>query len=420
MLPNINKNRIARIVKENFVFAIKTLRQFVPSFAPLSPGSNSSTLSTLSALPVLCLLSAGIGLAGCSKPAPKVEDVRPVRALVLASSHVDVNAEFPGEVRARVESRLGFRVGGKIVARKVDVGALVKRGQVLMQLDPQDLQLSQAQALAALRAAETNRDLARADLKRYQELRERNFVSQAVLDSKVSAAKAGQANVDSAQAAYRGQSNQAGYALLTADVDGVVTAVDAEAGQVVAAGATVVRLAKAGEKEVVIGIPEDKVEQLRQVRDVRVRLWAEPGKSVPGTLREIAPAADPVTRTYTAKVTIPDSLNSARLGMTAVVQFASHSAAPQIRVPLTALFYEKSATSVWLVENGAVKLAPVTIVGAAGNDLLLGSGVAAGQTVVTAGVNLLKPGQRVTILGAALAPPVSTSVAPVAKAGAAP
>nr|WP_175047998.1 efflux RND transporter periplasmic adaptor subunit [Duganella vulcania] len=361
---------------------------------------------------------AAAALAGCSKPAEKTEDIRPVRAMVLASSDVDVNAEFSGEVRARVESRLGFRVGGKIVSRKVDVGTLVKHGQVLMQLDPQDLQLSQAQALAGLRAAETNRDLAKAELKRYQELRNKNFVSQAVLDAKDSTYKAAQANVDATQAAYRGQSNQAAYASLVSDVDGVVTAVDAEVGQVVQPGTPVVRVAKQGEKEIVIGLPEDKVETLRRVPDVQVRLWADPGNVVAGKIREISPVADPSTRTYTVKVVIPDSLSEAKLGMTAVVQFASKTAKPQIKVPLTALYYEKSASSVWVVEGGVVKLVPVTIDGAAGNEIVLAGGVKPGQTVVTAGVNLLKPGQKVKILGndlPAAAPAVAPAVAETVK-----
>lgn len=366
---------------------------------------------------ILSVLTAAV-LAACSKPAEKTEDIRPVRAIVLASNDVDVNAEFSGEVRARVESRLAFRVGGKIVARKVDVGTLVKHGQVLMQLDPQDLQLSQAQALAGLRAAETNRDLAKAELKRYQELRSKNFVSQAVLDAKDSTYKAAQANVDASQAAYRGQSNQAGYASLVSDVDGVVTAVDAEVGQVVQPGTPVVRVAKQGEKEIVIGLPEDKVETLRRVPDVQVRLWADPKNAVAGKIREISPVADPSTRTYTVKVSIPDSLAEAKLGMTAVVQFASKTATPQIKVPLTALYYEKSASSVWVVEGGVVKLVPVTIAGAAGNDIVLAGGVKAGQTVVTAGVNLLKPGQKVKILGNDL-PATSTPVPAPVVAGAA-
>ena len=149
-------------------------------------------------------------LAACSDDKPKAEDIRPVRAIVLSASDIDINAEFPGEVRARVESRLGFRVGGKITSRKVDTGSVVKRGQVLMQLDPQDLRLSQAASKAGLRSAETTRDLAKAELKRYQELRVKNFVSQAVLDTKLATYHAAQANVDAAQASYVGQTNQAG------------------------------------------------------------------------------------------------------------------------------------------------------------------------------------------------------------------
>ncbi len=337
-------------------------------------------------------------LAACSKEAAKVEDIRPVRVLVLTSNNVGINAEFPGEVRARVESRLAFRVPGKITARKVDPGTIVTRGQVLMQLDPQDLRLSQAQAKATLTAAETSRDLAKAELKRYQELRIKNFVSGAVLDQKMSAWKAAQANVDAAQAGYFGQSNQAGYATLVADSDGVVTAVDADVGTVVSPGTPVVRVAKAGEKEIVIGLPEDKVETLRKVQDVTVRLWANPNAVIPGKVREVSPVADAATRTYAVKVSIPDTAADVKLGMTALVQFASTTATPMIRVPLTALFHEKATTSVWLVENGAVRLVPVQIGGTAGNEVVLVGGVKPGQTVVTAGVNLLKAGQKVKIL----------------------
>lgn len=367
-----------RIVKENNVFALKIPR----SLTPIS-------LSVL-ALPLL--------LAACSDQAPKVEDIRPVRAIVLTSNDIAINAEFPGEVRARVESRLGFRVGGKITARKVDTGTVVKKGQVLMQLDPQDLRLSQAAAQAGLRAAETTRDLAKAELKRYQELRVKNFVSQAVLDAKLASYNAAQANVDAAQASYFGQSNQAGYATLVADIDGVVTAVDAEVGQVVAPGTPVVRLAKTSEKEIVIGLPEDKVETMRNVADVTVRLWANPKVAIAGKIREISPVADALTRTYAVRVSIPDAGADVKLGMTALVQFASKSPVPLIKAPLTALYHEKSTTSVWVVENDVVRLAPVQVGGTSDNDVVLVGGVKAGQTVVTAGVNLLKNGQKVTIL----------------------
>ena len=353
-------------------------------------------------------------LAACSKEAPKVEEIRPVRVLVLASNNIGINAEFPGEVRARVESRLAFRVPGKITSRKVDPGTVVTRGQVLMQLDPQDLRLSQQQARASLTAAETSRDLAKAELKRFQELRVKNFVSGAVLDQKLSAWKAAQAQVDAAQAGFFGQSNQANYATLVSDVDGVVTAVDADVGSVVAPGTPVVRVAKSGDKEIVIGLPEDKVETLRKVQDVTVRLWANPKAVIPGKVREVSPVADPATRTYAVKVSIPDTAADVKLGMTALVQFASTTAAPMIRVPLTALFHENATTSVWVVENGAVKLVPVQIGGTAGNEVVLVGGVVPGQTVVTAGVNLLKPGQRVKILAAEQS---ATTPAPIAAEG---
>jgi multidrug efflux system membrane fusion protein len=372
------------------VFPVKNLRQ-----RPLAP-------TTILSAAVMATL-----LAACSKPVEKKEDIRPVRAIVLSSSTVGVNAEFAGEVRARVESRLGFRVGGKITARKVDPGTVVSKGQVLMQLDPQDLQLSQAQAKANLRAAETGRDLAKAELKRYQELRVKNFVSQAVLDAKQSAYSSAQSSVDAAQAAYFGQSNQAGYATLVSDVDGVVTAVDAEVGQVVAPGTPVVRVAKTGEKEIVIGLPEDKVEALRKLSDVTVRLWANKDVAIPGKVREVSPVADPSTRTYAVKVSIPDSASDVKLGMTAMVQFASTMATPQIKVPLTALFHEKNTTSVWVVDKGVVRMVPVAVAGTSGNEVVLGGGVTVGQTVVTAGVNLIKPGQKVTIL-----PPDTSSSAP--------
>jgi RND family efflux transporter MFP subunit len=374
-------------------------------------------LSTLRRpLAVLAVPLCAALLTSCSKPAPQAEEVRPVRALVLAAGDVASSAGFSGEVRPRVESRLGFRVGGKIVARKVDVGATVKRGDVLMQLDPQDLKLGQAQALANLRAAETNRDLAAADYKRYQELRGKNFVSQAVLDTKAAALKAGQAQVDAARAGYHEQSNQSHYASLVSDTDGVVTGVDAEVGQVVAPGTPVVRVARTDEKEVVIGVPEDRVGNLRNVSDVTVRLWAAPDAAIPGKIREISPVADAATRTYTVKVSVP-ARPEIRLGMTASVQFTETSGGRQLRLPLTALVQDKGSTAVWLVENGAVRLVPVQLGGAAGNDIVVTGGLKPGQTVVTAGVNRLKNGQKVQILAGDVAQRRDTEAA-VAGGGA--
>jgi multidrug efflux system membrane fusion protein len=225
--------------------------------------------------------------------------------------------------------------------------AVVKRGTLLMQLDPQDLRLGQAQAQASLRAAQTNADLARAELKRYQDLRSQNFVSQAVLDQKVAAARSSQSSVEAARAQLREQANQTGYASLVSDTDGVVTGIDAEVGQVVQAGTPVVRVARTDEKEVVIGVPEDQVDELRQAAEVKVRLWADPNRSIAGKIREVSPVADPATRTYTVKVSIPAS-EDVRLGMTAVVDIVRQGAAAagaQLRAPLSALVQNKGASS---------------------------------------------------------------------------
>lgn len=387
----------------------------------LRPTSRFGVRLTTHLTAKLVIGAAGIGaalvLGGCHKAEEKIEDIRPVRVQRVGSADVELFTEFAGDVRARVESRLGFRVGGKVVARLVDAGAVVKKGQALMRLDPQDLLLAEMQAQAALRAAQTQRDFAKAELKRYQELLVQNFVSQAIRDSKDAAFKAAQANVDAAYAALRGQTNQAAYATLVADMDGVVTAVNADVGQVVAPGTPVVQLAKSGEKEIVIGVPEDKVEALRGVSDVRVRLWAHPGQVVAGKVREVSPAADPVTRTYPFKVTIPDSLADAKLGMTAYVAFASKTQNSLIHVPLSALFYERGATSVWVVEKGAVRMVPVQAGGVSGNEMVLKGGLAPGQVIVTAGVNQLKPGQKVTVLGAEKASAAATAKA-AAGAGA--
>jgi multidrug efflux system membrane fusion protein len=396
------------IVKENPVSNSPLI-----SNPDLKSSSQSRLLITL--LSMLGLVTV-LSLGACSKKVEKTEDIRPVRALQAAMEGSDIATEFSGEVRPRIESRLGFRVPGKIIARKVDVGSVVKRGQILMQLDPQDLLLGQAQAKAGLSAAESNRDLAKAELKRYQELREKNFVAQAVLDAKETAFRAAQASYDQAKAGLSNQSNQASYASLVADVDGVVTGIDAEVGQVVAAGSSVVRVAKSGELDVVVGIPEDKINSIRQLSDVKVRMWANQGEVIAAKLRELSPIADPVTRTFTAKVALSPDVKNVRLGMTAMVSFGMKNPQAMVRLPLTALLQEKNVNSVWVVEAGAVKLVPVQLGGTAGEDVLIASGVSAGQMVVTAGVNLLKNGQKVKILGVEAASDVAGAAAPAANA----
>lgn len=374
---------------------------------------SSISLTSIKKSLVFLGLTSIVLLSACSKKVEKTEDIRPVRVVQASFEGGNISSEYSGEVRARVESKLGFRVPGKIIARKVDVGTMVKRGQVLMQLDPQDLLLVQSQAKAGLTAAESNRDLAQAELKRYQELREKNFVAQAVLDAKTTSFKAAQANFEQAKAAFSSQSNQAGYSTLVSDVDGVVTSISAEVGQVVSAGMPVMNVAKSGEMEVVVGISEDKVNYIRQMKQVSVHLWANKDVAIEGKLRELSPIADPVSRTFTAKISIPNVDSSIRLGMTASVSFGMKNPNAMIRLPLTALFQNKESSSVWIVESGVVRLVPVQVGSTTEQDVLIAKGLDAGQTVVTAGVNLLKVGQKVHILGQEL--PVKKEVAGAAK-----
>ncbi|EHP44854.1 cation/multidrug efflux system, mebrane-fusion component [Cupriavidus basilensis OR16] len=351
---------------------------------------------------LLVLAGVAMALAGCSRQAEKAPEIRPVRLMQLQPGAGKTELEFSGDVRPRIESRLGFRVGGKIAARLVDVGATVRKGQPLARLDPTDLGLAEAGSRAQYDAAKTDRDLAEADLKRYNELFAKKFISaaeqqrrQATFDSAVS-------RLRQAEAGLRNQSNQTGYGVLTADADGVVTLIEAEAGQVVAAGQSVVRVAQTAEKEVAVGLPEDQVERLRGISDVTVRTWAAPGRLLPGRVREISPMADPVTRTYAARISVPNPPADFKFGMTAVVTFTRTGDDAALRVPLSALLQKQGINQVWVYDAAAGTVQPVnvTLGELQGNEIQVRQGLSPGQTIVTAGVHLLKPGQKVKPLQA--------------------
>lgn len=329
----------------------------------------------------LALLLAG----GCSKPEAPEQPLRSVRVMKVDSAAVSRSLTFPGEVRARYESRLGFRLGGKLVERRVDVGAVVRKGQVLARLDAQDAQLAAAQA-------EANRALAEAEVKRYRDLRAKNFVSQAVLDAKETALKTAQAQAGMAR-------NQAAYTTLVADRDGVVTAIEAEAGQVVAAGQTVVRVAEGGEREIVIAVPESEVEKVRAATGFEVSLNSVPGRSWQGRLRELAPGADAATRTFAARISVAEADESVRLGMSAGVRVSGGAGDTAMRLPLSAFFTRNDQANVWRVDPGTqtVRLTPVATDGVVGNEMRVKSGLEVGMLVVTAGANLLEEGQKVRL-----------------------
>lgn len=347
----------------------------------------------------LALVLTAVALAACSKTEPAPEPVRAVKVITVAVASFGASHDFSGEVRARVESRLGFRVAGKITRRQAELGQRVKAGQLLAQIDPKDFRLAADAARAQVAAAQTNRDLAAADYKRYAALKDQNFISGAELERRDSALKAAQAQLEQAQAQLAAQGNQAGYANLVADVSGVVTAVEAEPGQVVQAGTTVVRIAQDGPRDAVFSVPEDKVTAVAVGSPVRVRAWAA-NTDVAGTVREVGASADPVTRTYAVKVALPADA-AVPLGATVYVTPSSLSAAgtPVIKLPTSALRQDGQASAVWVLDPASmtVRSQTVQIATADGNEAVIASGLQPGMRVVSAGVHVLSPGQKVTV-----------------------
>ncbi|TFY96820.1 efflux RND transporter periplasmic adaptor subunit [Ramlibacter rhizophilus] len=337
-------------------------------------------------------------LAGCSRPPPPPEPVRSVKVLTVAASPWQSAREFSAEVRPRVETRLGFRVGGKMLDRAVEPGQRVRGGQLLARLDAQDFQLASEAARAQVQAATTQRDLAAADLRRYASLREQNFISGAELERREATLRAAQAQLDQAQAQLSVQGNQARYAALAAPAAGVVTSVDAEPGQVLAAGAPVLRLALDGPRDAVFAIPEDQLSRVRPGLPVSVRQWSD-GKTLAGQVREVSASADPATRTYQVKVAIAG--DAPPLGAT--VYLKPHgmdpTGLPVIKLPTSALRQEGKGSAVWLLDAATmtVRLQPVEIAGIDGNEAVVASGLQPGMQVVTAGVHALAPGQKVTL-----------------------
>lgn len=325
--------------------------------------------------------------------------MRAVKVVVIAADGIRSGLEYAAEVRPRTESRLGFRVSGKMMRRMVDVGEHVSAGQALATLDGQDFKLSVDAARAQLAAAVANRDLAAADLKRYKDLREQNFISAAELERRDVALKAAQSQVDQAQAQLSAQGNQIAYTTLVADAAGVVTSVDAEPGQVLAAGTPVVRIAQDGARDVVFSVPEDKVAQMKLGSAVEVRAWAS-AAVYQGRVREVSASADPVTRTFVVKVGL-NSTEVLALGTTvSVLPKALDRSGPAVmKLPTSALQHDGSAVAVWVLERASmtVRLQPIVIATADGNDVVVASGLQPGMEVVSAGVHVLSPGQKVTV-----------------------
>jgi RND family efflux transporter MFP subunit len=311
------------------------------------------------------------------------------------------DVEFSGEVRARIESNLGFRVAGKLLSRPAEIGQRVKAGALLAQIDPQDYRVTADAAAAQLVAAQTNRDVAGADFKRYQDLHAQGFISAAELQRREAAYVSAQAQWKQAQAQSSVQGNQSGYTRLLADGAGIVTAVEASAGQVVAAGQPVVRLALDGPRDVVFSVPEDKLAQVKPGDKVKVRQWVD-GQVLEAVVRDVSASADSVTRSFMAKAALPKEANPV-LGSTVTVSMPLASAAKTIKLPTSALRMEAGATSVWVLDPNTmtVKSQTIAVNTAEGNDVVVTSGLQNGDQVVLSGVHVLTAGQKVSIFSAA-------------------
>jgi RND family efflux transporter MFP subunit len=339
-----------------------------------------------------------ISVTGCAKHEAAPEVVRPVLTQKVEPTRAVDQTVYSGEVRARYETDLGFRIAGKIIERKVDVGAEVKKGTLLARLDPADARLNADAARAQVAAAETEFNYASSELARYKTLLDKGFIGESAFEAKQNSYNSAKAKLAAARSQAAVNVNQSEYTSLYADDDGVITAVTGEVGQVVSAGQPVMRLARPREKEVVINAAESRIAELRQSQQMLVRLWAYPDKILQGRVREIAPNADTTTRTFSVKVTLLDPGPEVKLGMTATV-LAGGADANTLVLPLTAIYSQDGKAGVWVVDaqSGKVSLRNVEVGQYRENGVTIISGLNTGEYVVTAGVHKLIPGQVVRI-----------------------
>ncbi len=332
-------------------------------------------------------------LASCGEtpddPRAKPPLVRTAEAGVAGASE----REFSGVVGARVQSDLGFRIGGKITARLVDAGQLVRRGQPLMRIDPADYRLAAAAAAGTVDAARARAIQTAADENRYRDLVGAGAVSASAYDQAKAAARAARADLASAEAQLGARRNDAGYTLLVADADGVVAETLGEPGQVVAAGQTVIRLARSGPREAVVQLPET----LRPALGTIARAETYSGLSGAATLRELSAAADPATRTFAAKFTLAGAPASAPLGSTVTIRLGAPDDTGRISVPLAAIDDRGRGPGVWVVQGGKVRFRPVKIAALGEETATLAGGLRTGERFAALGVHLLREGQPVRI-----------------------
>jgi RND family efflux transporter MFP subunit len=305
---------------------------------------------------------------------------------------------FVGTIKPRIETDMGFRVPGKVAKRLVEVGQTVDVGQPLATLDEVDLKLQAEQAEAELRAATGVLAQAAASETRAKELRAKGWATDAQMDQARATADEARARLNRAQRSVELTNNSLSYATLAADSRGVVTATLIDPGQVVAAGQTAIRVARFAEKEAVVAIPETLLGRAKE-GTASMSLWSDPDKKYVAKLREIAPNADPATRTYLAKFSLPGAGDDVSLGMTATLTLADPATTRVARLPLSALFSEGGDPSFYVVDDkGDVSLKPVAVKSYESNDVVITGGVEEGAKVVALGVQKLDPAQKVRVV----------------------
>jgi len=359
-----------------------------------------SILSSYSRLLVGVLLAGmAIALTGCNDKV--AEKATPGRPVLVATVHYDPESperSFVGTIKPRIETDMGFRVPGKVAKRLVEVGQTVDVGQPLATLDEVDLKLQAEQAEAEFNAATGVLAQAAAAETRAKDLRVKGWTTDAQLDQARATADEARARLNRAERSVELTNNSLSYATLVADTRGVVTATLVDAGQVVASGQTAIRVARFAEKEAVVAIPETL---LGRAKDgiASVTLWSEPGKKYAAKLREVAPSADPATRTYLAKFSLPDAGEQVSLGMTATLTLTDPATTRVARLPLSALFSEGGDPSLYVVDdNGEVALKPVAVKSYETDNVVISGGVEEGAKVVVLGVQKLDPAQKVRVV----------------------
>ena len=380
------------------------IRKVAQNWQSKSQKTRKTTTGLIAGALVVFLLGGGWLWYSKTQARPQPQDIVLVRTEVVGDKGSKRQFIYSGEVRGRYERQLAFQVGGKLIKRNVELGSQVGSGDVLMQIDPKDIQQTVNSSSAQVYSAESQLRLAENNLNRYRQLYEQGAVSRAQYDQFISAYDAAVAASRQASAQYSQGSNQLDYSVLRATAAGVVSAINVEAGQVVSAGQPVLTLVQDGEREVEISVPENRIEQIRTAKQIKISFWALPGITVDGKVREISPIADATTRTYKVRINLQDLPTQVKLGMTASVTLTGKNEENKqaVEIPLSAVYQTDGSPGVWVVKNNIVSLQSVKVGDFGNSSIQVLSGIEPGETIVTAGVHKLRNGQQVRIASGAV------------------